>query len=368
AGFRAADQVLEERYLMSPIEHAPVETNGAIAAPEINDRIVCHTSTQALFFSLDTAAKILSVPSNRLHFIGGTVGGGFGGKVDSLCEPLAILGAMLTGRPVRYAFDRAEEMQAGPPRGAERWIVKDGVMNDGRIVARQVTGYFDAGAYTRLSSYAVIKGTAHIPGPYTIPNVHSDVYCVFTNRTPATAMRGFGVTGLDFALECQMDKLAHLIGMDPVEFRILNAYRDGDMKAHRREAHNCALIECAQVAAEKAGWPIRDEFKRMSSRTDGGGERAAIPATRGEGREPQPATPPLAATPVQPIPPRSSQPPPPPRPSAPPSQTTPPSTTRPPATTPPPAPSQGRPAPGPGRGVNRPGTSRFSSISGTRRR
>ena len=68
AGFRDADHVLEESYLMSPIEHAPTETNGAIAAPETNDRFVVHTSTQALFFSLDTAAKILNVPSNRLHF------------------------------------------------------------------------------------------------------------------------------------------------------------------------------------------------------------------------------------------------------------------------------------------------------------
>ena len=61
--------------------------------------------------------------------------------------------------------------------------------------------------------------------------------------------------------------------MDPLEFRILNAYRDGDMKAHRREAKNCALIECAQVAAEKANWPLRDEFRRMSSRTGGGAAR-----------------------------------------------------------------------------------------------
>ena len=67
---------------MSPIEHAPTETNGSIAAPETNDRFVVHTCTQALFFSLGTAAKILDLPSNRLHFIGGTVGGGFGGKVD----------------------------------------------------------------------------------------------------------------------------------------------------------------------------------------------------------------------------------------------------------------------------------------------
>ncbi len=172
---------------------------------------------------------------------------------------------MLTGRPVRYVLGREEEMLYGCPRGAERHFIKDGVMRDGRIVARKVTSYFDAGAYTRLSSYGAVKCIAHMPGPYTIPNVHADSYCVFTNRTPATAMRGFGITGVDFSLEVQMDKLAHKVGMDPMEFRILNAYRDGDMKAHRREAHNCALIECVQVAAEKAGWPIRDEFRRMNS-------------------------------------------------------------------------------------------------------
>jgi CO/xanthine dehydrogenase Mo-binding subunit len=84
---------------------------------------------------------------------------------------------------------------------------------------------------------------------------------------------------MDFAIECQMDKLAHLVGMDPMEFRILNAYRDGDMKAHRREAKNTALIECVQVAAEKAKWPLREEFRRMSSLKDGGGARATVPPT-----------------------------------------------------------------------------------------
>src|SRR3982074_1008017 len=91
---------------------------------------------------------------------------------------------------------------------------------------------------------------------------------------------------MDFAIECQMDNLARLVDMDCLEFRILNAYRDGDMKAHRREAKNTALIECVQVAAEKAKWPLLEEFKRMSSRKDGGGARAAVPAT---------ATDPLAA-------------------------------------------------------------------------
>lgn len=278
AAFGHADHVVEGRYQMSPIEQAPIETCGAIAAPEQNDRYACYTSTQALFFSLGTAAKVLQLPSSRLHFIGGTVGGGFGGKVDSVHEPIAILGAKLTGRPCKFMWDREEEMQVGAPRGAERWYIKDAVNRDGRIIARKLTGYFDSGAYTRLSSYAIIKGVGHLPGPYTIPNVHADVYCVFTNRTPATAMRGFGITGVDFAIEAHMDKVAETIGMNPIELRILNAYRDGDMKAHRREAKNCALIECCQVVAEKAGVSLSSEARGRASNRDGGGENARLPA------------------------------------------------------------------------------------------
>ncbi|MGL5137536.1 MAG: molybdopterin cofactor-binding domain-containing protein, partial [Beijerinckiaceae bacterium] len=171
------------------------------------------------------------------------------------------------------------EMLYGSPRGAERIYIKDGVMRDGRIVARHVRSYFDAGAYTRLSSYAAIKCTAHLPGPYSIPNVTSDIYVAYTNRCPSTAMRGFGITAVDFALEVHMDKGAEACGMDPVEFRIRNAYRDGDMKPHRRVAKNTALIECVQVVAGKANWPISDEAKRQSSLTGGGGARAEIPAT-----------------------------------------------------------------------------------------
>ena len=130
-----------------------------------------------------------------------TVGGGFGGKVDVIVEPIAALGAMLTNRPVKYVYSRPEEMQVSSPRAAERLYIKDGVMNDGRIVARQVTLYVDAGAYCRHSTYGTTKAAAHMPGPYSIPNVHVDAWCVYTNRTPSSAMRGFGVTIGDFALE-----------------------------------------------------------------------------------------------------------------------------------------------------------------------
>jgi len=176
---------------------------------------------------------------------------------------------MLTGKPVHFALSRAEEMQCSSPRGAERFYIKDGVMNDGRIVARHVRIIVDAGAYSRLSPYGALKCAAHMPGPYTIPNVLIDARCIYTNRVPASSMRGFGVTGADFALEVQMDKLARLVNMDPMEFRLVNAYRDGDMKAHHKITEGAALIECVQAAAELANWPLADKYKSMSSRRSG---------------------------------------------------------------------------------------------------
>jgi CO/xanthine dehydrogenase Mo-binding subunit len=271
-GFREADFVLEQRYQSSPIEQAPIETTGCLVTPDQNGRFTCYTSTQAMFFSLTNSAIILEVPESKLHFVGGTVGGGFGGKTDTVCEPIAILASMLTRRPVYFSFTRDEEMQSSSPRAAERIYIKDGLMKDGRIVAREVRCYVDAGAYSRHSPYGTNKAAAHFPGPYTIPNVAIDAYCVYTNRTPSSAMRGFGCTIGDFALEVQMDKLARLIGMDPLEIRFINAYRDGDMKAHHQPTTGAALIECMQEAANLTQWPIASRYRALDSRRPRGSE------------------------------------------------------------------------------------------------
>ena len=98
------------------------------------------------------------MPFGKLQVVGGTVGGGFGGKVDVIVEPIACIAAMATNKPVKYVYDREEEMQVSSPRAAERIYIKDGVMNDGRIVARQVTLYADAGAYSRHSPYGDDQG------------------------------------------------------------------------------------------------------------------------------------------------------------------------------------------------------------------
>jgi CO/xanthine dehydrogenase Mo-binding subunit len=257
--------MFEHTYQSSPIEHAPLEPTGCIVKPEGDGRLTIHSDTQACYFTLDNTALTLGVPFNRLRVVGGTVGGGFGGKVDVMVEPIACIAAQVTHRPVKYVYSRAEEMQVSSPRAAERIIIKDGVSEDGRILARQVTLYVDAGAYSRHSPYGTTKAAAHMPGPYTIPHVWVDAYCVYTNRTPSSAMRGFGVTIADFAIESQMDRIAKAIGMDPLQFRLQNAYRDGDMKAHRKLVEGAALIEVMQRAADLVDHPLPDGYRQLSS-------------------------------------------------------------------------------------------------------
>ncbi|MBC8253762.1 MAG: xanthine dehydrogenase family protein molybdopterin-binding subunit [Ardenticatenia bacterium] len=263
--FGEADYIVEERYQTSPIEHAPTETTACVAKPEPNGRYTVYTNTQALFFTLDNTALILQMPFNKLHFVGGTVGGGFGGKVDVIVEPIAILGAMKTGRPVKFRYSREEEMRVSSTRSAWRLYYKDGVMKNGQIIARQITSYADSGAYNRHTPYAVTKHAANVAGPYAIPNVWIDAYCVYTNRQPASAMRGFGVTPASFAIEVQMDKIAETIGMDPWEIRFVNAYRNGDIKPHQKIVEDATLIETMQAAADMVGHGLSDRSLAMNS-------------------------------------------------------------------------------------------------------
>ncbi len=265
AGFEQADVIVEDRYDTSPIEQAPLETTACVAVPGSDGRVTVHTNTQALFFTLANTSIISDIAPHRLRFLGGVVGGGFGGKSDAITEPLAVVAANLTGRPVKFKYSREEEMQVSSTRAAWRFYIRDGVKRDGRIVAREITAYANCGAYTRLVNYGVTKCAAHLPGPYTIPNVSIDAYCVYTNRQPGSAMRGFGCTMGDFAIEMQMDKIATELNLDPWRVRMVNAYRDGDMKAHRKEVEGAALIEVLQQAAQQVGHELSADLASMRS-------------------------------------------------------------------------------------------------------
>lgn len=265
AAFAQADYIVEGTYQMTPIEHVPIETHVCVVKPEPDGRLTVHTNTQALYFTMDNTAIILRVPSNRLHMIGGTVGGGFGGKVDVITEPITCIAAMKTGRPVKWRWTREEEFRRSSVRGAAQMQYRDGVTKEGRIVARKVRSLHDAGAYHRHSPYGVQKHMANLPGPYNIPNVWVDAYCVYTNRQPASAMRGFAVTEATFAVEVQMEKIARMIGMDSWEIRMLNAYRNGQMRPVRKIVEDATLVETIKAAAELVGHELPEHLKAMHS-------------------------------------------------------------------------------------------------------
>jgi len=180
-------------------------------------------------------------------------------------DHIAALLALRTGRPVKWRWTRKEELLYSSHRGSWHVSIRDGVMRDGRIVARKVRSVRDAGAYTGLNAYVVDKHCFNVSGPYSIPNVHVEGYCVYTNRVPASSMRGFGVMPATFAVELQMNRIASRLKMDPWELRFINAYRNGDQTATRRVLDSVYLIETMQACAEKAGVRLPDRLLTMTS-------------------------------------------------------------------------------------------------------
>src|SRR5947208_9588295 len=218
--FDEADVIVEGVYRPQAIEHCPLEPQTALAVPEADGRLTIYSCTQAMYFSMGVVAAHLEWPLNKLKFVGGTVGGGFGGKVDTATETMCSLLALKSGRPVKWRWTREEEFLCSSTRAPWHMELADAVTSDGWILGRKMLTLHDSGAYTRFSSYGVTKHSFHHTGAYTIPNLAFAGYVVFTNRVPTTAMRGFGVTSVSFAVETHMNRVAEVPGIDPFEARL----------------------------------------------------------------------------------------------------------------------------------------------------
>lgn len=265
-GFEDADHIVEGKYTNTMNDHAPLEPQVSVAYIDETDRLAIHTVSQDLYFHLGFLTGIFNLPMNKIRYIGGTVGGGFGAKNDIHCDHVAGLMALKIRKPVKYALTRAEETLYTTKRGAWYFTFKDGVKNDGRIVARQVTTLHDTGAYSGMGPYVVDKNAILVAGPFFIPNIRIDGTCVYTNKPPASSMRGFGVINGTSAEQLQMDRIAETIGMDPWEIRFINAWRDGDLGATQFTVVAAGLIEAMKRAAELAGVDLPEHLKAMSSR------------------------------------------------------------------------------------------------------
>lgn len=285
AGFKEADYIIEGEYFHPAIEHAPIEPWACLAVPGADGRLTIYTMTQSLHLTLAWLADVLHMEPDDIRFvkwawrtrqrgstnlsdikyIGGICGGAFGGKLNIQADHIPAILALKTGRPVKWRWTREEDLLYSIYRGAWRVKIKDGVKKDGRIIARQVRSIRDAGAYTSFNPYVVDKHCFLATGPYFIPNVHIEGYCVYTNKTPACAMRGFGITPRTFAIEVQMNRIASQIDIDPWELRFINAYRHGDKTPTRRDLDSVYLIETMQALAKKAGVKLPDKLMSMTS-------------------------------------------------------------------------------------------------------
>ena len=262
--FAEADTIVSGVYRPAAIEQCPLETQTGLAVPEPSGRLTVYSCTQALYFSMGVVAAHLQVPLNRLKFVGGTVGGGFGGKTDTATETICALLALKSGRPAKWRWTREEEFLCSSTRAAWHIEIADAVTKDGWILGRRTLTLHDAGAYARFSPYGVTKHSFHHTGAYSIPNLHFDGYVVFTNRPPTSAMRGYGVTSVSFATETHVSRVAAVLGIDPFELRLKNANRIGDTSPNGIAYTDPSTVPTILAIAEAIGHELPGEYRTMA--------------------------------------------------------------------------------------------------------
>jgi len=265
-GFNEAEVVLEHTFFTPTTEHAFMEPECSIANPTPDGRMEIYVGSQIPYADREQVAQALGWPVERVHIKGQLMGGGFGGKEDIAGQIHAALLANATGKPVKLLFDRHESLLVHPKRHATQIRVKMGARWDGRLTAIETELFGDTGAYASLGEHVLTRATTHSSGPYEIPHMRADCYAMYTNNPPAGAFRGFGVTQSTFAIESMMDMMAEKLGMNPIEFRRLNALRLGSVTNTGQVLDDSVgLLDCIQqVEAELYRQAGPEPFKSRS--------------------------------------------------------------------------------------------------------
>ncbi len=228
-----ADLVVDGEYHTGAQEQLYIENNGVIAIANPTDGVTVWGSMQCPYYVHKALVKLFSLPENKIRVIQTETGGGFGGKEEypSLIAGHAALLAWKTGKPVKIVYDRAEDMVATTKRHPSRTRHRTAVSKDGKLLAMEMEFVIDGGAYCTLSPVVLSRGTIHAAGPYSCPNVRIRSSAIATNTPPHGAFRGFGAPQSIFALERQLDKVAHVVGLSPEEFRRRNFVKEGETTA-----------------------------------------------------------------------------------------------------------------------------------------
>ena len=271
-GFKEADQIFETEYAVPKVQQAHIEPHVVVTYWDEDDRLVIRTSTQVPFHVRRQIAPVLDLPIKRVRVIKPRIGGGFGGKQEVLCEDVAAHLTIATGRPVIYEMTREEEFIGARTRHPMRVRLKTGVKNDGTITANEMYCLSDTGALG-CHALTVTGNTGHKAmalyvgdGAYREkPNIRFYADVVYTNTVPSGAYRGYGVPQGFWPVERHMETISRALNMDPIEFRLKNALRSGELHPFSTEwsegrepkpetIYTVGLEECVNQGRMAIGW------------------------------------------------------------------------------------------------------------------
>ncbi|RYD06960.1 hypothetical protein N752_01325 [Desulforamulus aquiferis] len=214
---------MQDTFNVPMVDHLYMEPEAGVAFLDKAGTLNIIAGTQNPFYDQQEIARCLNIPEDKVRVRTANVGGGFGGKDGNTVQLFLALATWKTGKPARMIFSREESLRTSYKRHAARVNIRMGFDRDGLITAYQGKLYYDTGAYAALGPAVLGLGVEHAAGPYVVPNVSIDGYLCYTNKPPASAMRGFGAPQTAFATETILNRAAQKLNLDPVEIRIKNA-------------------------------------------------------------------------------------------------------------------------------------------------
>lgn len=260
AGLAQSDIIVESEYHTPSQEHAFLQPEAGLAYIDEAGRVTVECGGQWTDADRKSIAHALGLPEERIRVVYPAIGGAFGGREDLSVQIVLALAAWKLQKPVKIIWSRRESIIGHGKRHPVTLRAKWGATKDGKLIFAENEIIGDAGAYMYTSNKVLGNATITSTGPYFIPNVKTDVYGVYTNNVPSAAFRGFGAPQALFMAEGQMNKLAQRLGMDPVEFRLRNALRDGLTLGVGTPAPGPVSVpQVIEAAASKFGWKKQQE-------------------------------------------------------------------------------------------------------------
>jgi xanthine dehydrogenase molybdenum-binding subunit len=245
AGFAAADHILEHEYRSATVHQGYIEPHAATAVWSADGHVTLWCTTQGAFSMRTCVHQVLGIPVSKLKVIPTEIGGGFGGKIPAYGEPVAALLARKARRPVKVVMDRTEVFLATGPTSGSYVKLKMGVKRDGHIVAAEAMLAYEGGAFPGA---IVGAGGLCLLAPYKIDNFVIDMYDVVVNKPKTAAYRAPGAPNSEHATEAMIDEFCDLLKMDPLEFRLKNAAKEGDAQANDVRYPRIGFIETLEAA------------------------------------------------------------------------------------------------------------------------